>query len=270
MPYDHSRKIGNQGDVVKHSVLHNCVSHLLSCSPKEKVFRYAESHCGRPIYVLPDGKGSEWTRGIGLISSKTNEARTACARIDDYFRSNLSSHMKVGQQYFGSSNIVFRCLRAASRDFCFDLFETDVHAYDDLTRFYTPWLQSVHLNNTDGYNGVENLDSASLILIDPPSLETEKIANCIAILKEKKIPYICWTPRNSSSNGNRMESQLHRNFGERDDLGHQIEVSWTAPTGAAQNTFGCRLTVSNDLNIVAAETVQQLTNLLAGDGWNMI
>jgi 23S rRNA A2030 N6-methylase RlmJ len=267
MPYDHSRKIGNQGDVVKHSVLHNCVSQLLSRSAQEETFTYAESHCGRPSYILPEG--SEWKHGIGLLSSKTNEARKDFPRIEAYFQSTLSSQMKVGQQYFGSSNIVFRCLRTTSHHFRLELFETDVHAYDDLTRFYAPWSADVHLNNRDGYEGVRSLASASLVLIDPPSLETERIASCIGDLRNKKISYICWTPRNSSSNGNKRESQSHKEFGERTDLGQQIAVKWAEPSGAAQHTFGCRLTVSDDLKQVAAETTQQLTTLLSGEAWTL-
>lgn len=267
MPYDHSRKIGNQGDVVKHSVLHNCVLHVLSLLAQEETFTYAESHCGRPSYILPEG--SEWEHGIGQLSLKTNEARNNFPRIESYFQSSLSSKMKVGQQYFGSSNIVFRCLRTMSRQFRFELFETEVHAYDDLTRFYAPWSADVHLNNRDGYEGLRNLASASLVLIDPPSLETDSIVSCIGALKDKGISYICWTPRNSSSNGNRQESRSHKKFGDRKDLGQQFAVKWAEPSGVAQHTFGCRLTVSDNLKQVAAETTQQLTTLLSGEAWTL-
>jgi 23S rRNA A2030 N6-methylase RlmJ len=267
MAYDHSRKNGNQGDVVKHSVLHNCVSQLLSHSAQDETFTYSESHCGRASYILPEG--SEWKQGIGLLSLKTNEARKSFPRIDSYFQASLSSTMKVGQQYFGSSNIVFRCLRSNSRKFHFELFETDVHVYDDLARFYAPWLAEIHLNNGDGYEGVRSLASASLVLIDPPSLETERIASCIGDLRNKKISYICWTPRNSSSNGNKQESRAHIEFGERTDLGHHIAVMWAKASGAAQHTFGCRLTVSDDLKQVAEETTQQLTALTCDEGWTL-
>jgi 23S rRNA A2030 N6-methylase RlmJ len=265
MAYDHSRKIGNRGDVVKHSVLHNCVTHLLSHSAENETFVYAESHCGRAGYILP--KGGEWKHGIGLLSSKTNEAREACPRIQAYFQSSLSSRMKVGQQYFGSSNIVFRCLRSKSRKFRFELHETDVHAYNDLTRFYAPWSADIHLLNSDGYEGIRNLTLASLVLIDPPSLDSAQISQCISHLREQKIPYICWTPRNSSSSGNKRESQISEDFGKLTGLGTHFPIRWANPCGAAQNTFGCRLTVSDDLVAIVNETTSQLTTIFSENGW---
>ena len=265
MAYDHSRKIGNQGDVVKHSVLHNCVLKLLSRIAEDDPFVYAESHCGRATYILPEG--SEWKHGIGLLSSKKKIDRQNCPEIDDYFESSLSSTMKVGQQYFGSSNIVFRCLRSHGRKFQFSLFEKDVHAFDDLRRFYSQWSTDVQIKNQDGYEGLEGLGTASLALIDPPSLlETEKIVSCIKDLINKEISYICWTPRNSSSNGNKYESLSHAEFGKRTDLGHHIAVKWDEPSGAAQHTFGCRLTVSADLKAISEQTTSQLVSLL---GWTL-
>lgn len=265
MAYDHSRKIGNQGDIVKHALLHNCVLHLVQKLASDSSFVYAESHTGRACYILPEG--GEWKHGLGLLSSKTNDARSVHSRIEEYFRSSLSSRMKVGQQYFGSSNIVFRCLRSTSHKFRFELHETDVHAYDDLKRYYAPWLSDICLHNHDGYEGLSGLSSATLVLIDPPSLEVQKIVNCIKRLQEKNISYICWTPRNSSSNGNKQESQAHAEFGQRIDLGNHIAVKWAEPSGAAQRTFGCRLTMSDDLKDIAEETTQQLTTLLREDGW---
>ena len=267
MAYDHSAKIGNQGDVVKHSVLHNCVLDLLSRPVQDETFTYAESHCGRASYVLPEG--GEWKHGIGLLSSKTNEAREASPRIEAYFQSSLSSRMKVGQRYFGSSNIVFRCLRSKSHKLRFELNEIDVHAYDDLERFYNPWLANIYLHNRDGYEGISNLVSASLVLIDPPNLDPTSISRCISHLRERKIPYVCWTPRNSSSNGNKRESQRSQEFGTLTGLGRHVVVSWTAPSGAAQQTFGCRLTVSDDLFDTVNETTNQLISLLSHDGWAM-
>jgi len=150
---------------VKHALLHNYVLHLVQKLASDCPFVYAESHTGRACYILPEG--GEWKHGLGLLSSKTNDARSVHSRIEDYFRSSLSSRMKVGQQYFGSSNIVFRCLRSTSHKFRFELHETDVHAYDDLKRYYAPWLSDIRLHNHDGYEGLFGLTSATLVLIDP-------------------------------------------------------------------------------------------------------
>ena len=46
-----------------------------------------------------------------------------------------------------------------------------------------------------------------------------------------------------------------------------VAVKWAETSGAAQHAFGCRLTVSDDLEDIAEETTQQLTSLLREDGW---
>lgn len=268
MAYDHSKKIGNQGDLLKHSILHNSVLHILNQTAPEGLFVYAESHCGRASYISPDEKGSEWKNGIGLLSSTTKEDRASCPGIESYFDATLSSKMKMGQQNYGSSAIAFRCCRVLNRGFRFELYETNIHACDDLTRFYSPWLEEgIRIHNVDGYDGIKKLDSASLLLVDPPSLDSTSIVACIAHLRKQLIPYICWTPRSSSSNGNKAESQTSQDFGKLTCVGKHISARWANPSGAAQHTFGCRLTVSEDLSDIAEQTASQLTSLLKSHQW---
>jgi 23S rRNA A2030 N6-methylase RlmJ len=266
MNYDHSTKIGNEGDVVKHAVLHNSVLQITQSLRNDSLFKYVESHAGRPCYVLPDG--GEWNHGIKLLTSKSKDARKPYPLIDSYFEAHLSPKIKVGQQYFGSSNIVFRSLRSNDCKFSFNLYEIDSNAFDDLMRFYLPWHDAVRLTKSDGYEGVLCVSEASLVLIDPHSLDDDRIIKCIAHLKSRGISYICWTPRNSSSKG-KKEGQDHFAFGERTDLGHHSSIRWAEPSGAAQHTFGCRVTVSDDLKIIAEDTTKQLISLFSEDNWKL-
>ena len=48
MAYDHSDKIGNQGDLVKHYALYLCLKKLLDNHPANTPFIYAESHLQHP------------------------------------------------------------------------------------------------------------------------------------------------------------------------------------------------------------------------------
>ena len=48
--YDHSDKIGNEGDVVKHAILCKLVEALLD-QKKGEPFVYAESHTGATAYT---------------------------------------------------------------------------------------------------------------------------------------------------------------------------------------------------------------------------
>jgi 23S rRNA (adenine2030-N6)-methyltransferase len=60
--YDHRVHAGNAGDVWKHFLLLEAADHLLEPGGK---FVYAESHAGRPEYVL--SAPGEWEGGIGKI-----------------------------------------------------------------------------------------------------------------------------------------------------------------------------------------------------------
>jgi 23S rRNA A2030 N6-methylase RlmJ len=265
MVYDHSRKIGNQGDVVKHSVLYNCVVALIRHGLANGPFKYVESHCGRAVYVLPEG--GEWWHGIRKLSEKPKSLLDNHPFIHAYCEAMLTPRMKVGQQYFGSSNIVFRTLRSNQCRLRLELHETEQHAYDDLRRYYFPWGEDVHLHNSCGYEGIQALQQASLVLIDPPALDADQIQKCVTNLNNNKVPFICWTPRNSSSNGNQQESWKSAEFGQTVDIGRHFNIRWAEPSGAAQQTFGCRLTVSESLADIVDATTTELATIMVADGW---
>src|SRR4051794_32128615 len=59
MPYNHSRKAGNQGDVWKHFLLLSALAETLRPGAK---YLYRESHAGASAHILPER--GEWRRGI--------------------------------------------------------------------------------------------------------------------------------------------------------------------------------------------------------------
>lgn len=265
MAYDHSTKIGNQGDVAKHAVLYNCVREVLRDLPADDSFVYAESHCGRATYVLPEG--GEWRHGIRILARKPNTLLEGTPGIREYRDEMLSRKLNVGQQYCGSSNVVFRTLRVHQRTFRFDLFESETHAFDDLCRYYHLW-PTISIHQSDGYAGLRDLREASLVLLDPPRLNADSVTQCIQSLIDADIPYVCWTPRNSSSNGNQAESQTSVEFGHIGKIGTHFNVRWADPSGTAQQTFGCRLTVSDGLTNVTDTVLGELCDIMANDGWS--
>src|ERR1019366_8794046 len=66
-PYDHARKIGNKGDLVKHAALANILAELVN-RQRDDVFLYAETNAGRPACALATGR--EWSQrgGAGEFS----------------------------------------------------------------------------------------------------------------------------------------------------------------------------------------------------------
>src|SRR5207245_1094751 len=114
MTYDHSKNIGNEGDVVKHAPLARVVDHLASPgSASEGPFKYVECHAGRPEYVLAENGG--WKDGVGKFSKKTN--RTQSPALQVYNEVCICDGLSVGSIYPGSAGLVFRILLRKNRTF---------------------------------------------------------------------------------------------------------------------------------------------------------
>lgn len=163
MPYDHSVKIGNEGDLVKHVVLYAAIQQSVRLEREGTPYRYAESNAGRPQYVLPSR--GEWRRGIGKFSinpqlaryrqmlntGEVSEVVNACVGFDSEF---LGRRVSTGMMYPGSAGLAFRLLRKESTSFNMLLWELDAAAADECLRFFYPWSNQVTINNADGYKGL--------------------------------------------------------------------------------------------------------------------
>jgi 23S rRNA A2030 N6-methylase RlmJ len=188
MPYDHSTKIGNQGDVVKHAVLAAVVDWLLQ--DRGKPFTYVETHTGRAEYTLPTE--GEWQTGIGELQKRVLGA--APGPLTPYLEHTLVTEVIATQKYPGSSGLVLRMLRAEEAPFRFTLYETDPSAASDLVRFYHSWPE-VTVIQSDGLQGILGVTEASLVLLDPPDPgQGKKIKAVMAHLSNQEIPFLCWIP----------------------------------------------------------------------------
>ena len=285
MAYDHSDKIGNQGDLVKHYALYLCLKKLLDNHPANTPFIYAESHAGRAEYVLPEGGG--WKNGIGAFSSKdqiTSERKIRASHgtpalpdLGDFDEIFIGRELKTDMKYLGSTGIAFRLLRGGAaplrqpgRPFTMKLWEQSLPAVEDLTRYYHPWMQPhpgnnppptqlVEINPADGFSGVQTAGKLNFVLLDPPSIkDAEKAFTLIAHLQAQKIPYLCWMPRISHLNA---ESPDSVDFGHKAaSKGHVCHgVQWDLWT----TTFaGCWLAGSDDVGCGIARACGEIGNLM--------
>ena len=274
MPYDHSNKIGNQGDLVKHAVLTACLRQLLATSKDD--FVYAETHAGRPEYVLPT-KG-EWTRGIGgfslndAIDRDRDNRKEGIAgplsdelrRYDDLF---VGGPLSAGAKYLGSTGMAFRLLRDSGRAFQMRLWETDGGAHDDLVRYYRAWEQ-VQVAQSDGYDGLPGLE-AGMVLVDPPKLdrdETDTLIQCFDRLPDST-PFLLWVPRASAYHGESQpptESKASREFPD-------VMNNWSKCIGLqwykwGHRTPGCWLAVSPDLEDTTSKVAKEVADIM---GWTV-
>ena len=278
MPYDHSTKVGNQGDLVKHVALFAAIRHRLAGLPKGEPFCYAESNAGRPQYVLP--KGGEWGQGIGKFSKKkqiTDDRKkrkngaSPLGLLGEFDEAFVGRSITIGMKYPGSAGIAFRLFRQDKVAFRMMLWELDVGAADDCERFFYPWKDKVMVNNDDGYKGLKDVGPIHLALIDPPCIEHAQFALDVMLsLNEKKQQFLCWMPRTSqpvkgeqgaesdkSEEADTSTDYLH----SASERGRCFRIMWQEKWGPGA---GCSITVSSALAISVVPVVQQVTELM---GW---
>lgn len=252
MAYDHTDKVGNQGDVVKHAVLARLLSKIISESQGAR-FVYAESHTGRPDYVLP--AGGEWEQGIKILTEKLSKINPFPEPLRDYFEIVLKGGVDVGNRYLGSSGLAFSFALQNQKSFRFILHETDGPAWGDLVRYFHPW-PDVAVIQDDGYSGILGLAQADFVLIDPPNLDNPKdIIKLMTHIVSKKIPFMCWTPRIGIRKAPSAEAKKYLNFREkvdRDLLIKPILIQWRK---WGSRTCGCTLHVSPKENYRLANSI---------------
>jgi hypothetical protein len=279
MPYDHSTKIGNQGDVVKHVALFASLRRLLDGWPEGREFVYADIHAGRPAYVLP-AKG-EWQYGVGPFSEKSEVVEDrkrrrkgpsllgAAGAFDATF---LGQSVTPGITYPGSSGIAFRLLGATKLPWRMKLWEKERQAADDIEAHFRSCQDRVKVVCGDGYEVVKDEAPFSLVLIDPPALEAAAVLETMANLNGRGIPFLCWTPRTSCSvkpttpdgEWSAAEAGTSTDYIQAAaKCGSCLRVQWQ-PWGC--RTPGCCITVSAGLSGVVSAAVKQVTLIM---GWQL-
>ena len=260
MAYDHSKNIGNEGDVVKHALLARVIDHLASTgSTSEGPFIYVECHAGRPEYVLTE-TGS-WKKDVAGKFSK-NSDRTQSQVLQVYNEVCIGDGLSTGSIYPGSAGLVFRILLRRKGAFRFILYETEPLAHAELVRYFYPWPQAqVSIHSTDGLVGISDLSKASLVLVDPPNLDqTQEIVKALNNLKDKRIEYVCWTPRTGKFDDGWREANTSAGFFSNTSSHKRIRVRWDKWN---RGTRGCQITVSEGLYKLAEETILEVCRVMS-------
>jgi 23S rRNA A2030 N6-methylase RlmJ len=278
MPYDHSRKIGNQGDLVKHPVLFACIESLLANWQSGKPFVYLETHAGRPEYLLP--AGGEWQQGIGKFGvcemasqdrrRRKNGNLSGLGYLGQFDEAFLGQDMKIGMRYPGSSAMAFRCLRAHNPTFAMRLYDIDQSVADSLKRYYHPWPQ-VAVFNEDGYAPLMASQDISFALIDPPSLDTDAVVALIGRLRQSQVSFLAWVPRTSRPAANKGEAATEAQTSL--DFKSLAENAGAVVIGVQWYDWGhrfpgCWLSVSEGLSNVGSNVVGDLARVM-GEAWRV-
>jgi 23S rRNA A2030 N6-methylase RlmJ len=255
MPYDHADKIGNEGDVAKHAVLAAVVDHFLQKKPT--TFAYAESHTGYAEYTLP--REGNWRDGIGFLSDATHaNCRVA---LQPYRTACFPSPLRPFDRYPGSSGLVFRMVRSCGA-FSFTLYEVNPAACHDLALHF-PFFEQCRIRREDGIRGMLSLESASLVLVDPPDLDRrQELVELLNVLDNRSIPFICWTPRNSGhfKDGWR-EGNPSTEFYNATAKHSQHRVRWEADW-QVQGMRGCQITTPKQFQKITSAVLDALCTVM--------
>lgn len=156
---DHSKKAGNQGDVVKHVALIAACRIVFNGSGRS--FRYVDGFAGPAgSLLLP---GGEWTRGVGKVD---RSAEPVSPDVGKWFQWYLPRPQVVGSRYPGSALIAADIARDLEKRLTMTLFDISCDAVCDL-RSVLPKAQVVHDSVSQENVAV---GSADLLFIDPPRL----------------------------------------------------------------------------------------------------
>jgi 23S rRNA A2030 N6-methylase RlmJ len=189
MPYDHSHKAGNKGDVWKHFALLSIIDRL----PATGTFRYVDTHAGAPSHEL--GPGGEWEDGVGRVLEK-------CAALRGQGYIEIASRWAAGGRY--PSSWRFAVEGAARRFEHFDVYLSDIAPvvatqYADPAALGLPGNVTVHFHLGDGFARLESLDGADLVLLDPsfsprPDVDWSRLRQACVSLLERDIRFLAWYP----------------------------------------------------------------------------
>jgi 23S rRNA (adenine2030-N6)-methyltransferase len=205
--YDHRAHASNAGDVWKHFILAEVADSLLA-SGQSMV--YAESHAGRPEYLLDnradsqaDGSQadsqSEWRGGIGSCWRHLPVLQNFC-----YFRILASLNPQGLRRYPGSALLVFEAARMRGSKLHAEVWDID----SGVAAAWAAWatstaraarqdLREIDFHQGDGFAGVRSLLDRSppgLLLIDPPYVNAEdaKLAEDLLYTATEKGWVVLW------------------------------------------------------------------------------
>jgi 23S rRNA A2030 N6-methylase RlmJ len=105
--YDHSNKIGNKGDLIKHFALTIAIKKMAT---GRESFSYLDVHSGRSQYDLP--ASGEWKAGIGKFSEFCLNGHSLTKDLRYFCEVQSVADVPRTRQYSGSSRMSIGSINA--------------------------------------------------------------------------------------------------------------------------------------------------------------
>jgi 23S rRNA A2030 N6-methylase RlmJ len=186
--YDHHRKAGNQGDVVKHPALIAAVDTVVAGHGAE-AFRYADAFAGYAWNPLV--AGNEWNAGIGRIGGHPGLQRNQHVALWANWY-GVHGGLQPGQRYPGSARIVADVCRQRGTQAEMALWDISNAACADLVEEFGGEGHAVFHEAASCADPLA-LDS-DLLFLDPPDKSHWTVIHSFLQRRVPERPTIVWLP----------------------------------------------------------------------------
>lgn len=199
--YDHNKKAGNQGDVVKHTALLAAADAIIKASSGD--FNYADTFAGYASNTLQST--GEWKKGIGKLDIRWQSGRK-CDNVNVTLWRDLWACKPglLGAVYPGSSLFIYKLCMSKARNFQARLWDTSPAVITQLMETYDNQQVTIYPQSAIPDDFADH--KPDLLLIDPPGLRTKSkkqypdLAELLCFFD--KVPNaILWFPITAQGNG---------------------------------------------------------------------
>ena len=257
--YDHCKKAGNQGDVVKHVALIAALDKVLDAH-RGPIFKYADSFAG--YAHTPLVKGNEWGQGVEKIFDRPELNHNRHTAL--YRKWYLSRPQLLGGVYPGSSLIAADVCAWKRKKVRLYLWDTSSRAFADLTTVFRGQGHTILRRSATPDEG--QVRDANFVLIDPPNSK-HYWDSIREFLKKRAQAILLWLPvyANTTSKppGENRQSEVIRN--DALALGYSAtKARWNE----GGRTIGCELIyrLPSDAKTAVREAVEHVVKI-AGWRW---
>lgn len=256
--YDHSRKIGNKGDLIKHFAL--TVATKGMATGKDS-FTYLDVHSGRSTYDLPDS--GEWRSGIGKFLERYDQEKPLSEDLRYFTRVHSIGEIPDTRKYIGSSRIVLNVLKDVKVGKVYPMLcDTNPDVCLDLRNQFRD-IPAVEIYCGDGYQKAHEMDDVDLVFIDPPDIKEHypPLFNLIRHCVETGKPFVSWNPLHGNVPQQTMSTNCRSvaDFAVNQDI-PIVTVRWTK--GWSGQMCGCQMLFSIPNGSQVTEACDSLIQLM--------
>ncbi|PKL25116.1 MAG: 23S rRNA (adenine(2030)-N(6))-methyltransferase RlmJ [Spirochaetae bacterium HGW-Spirochaetae-3] len=212
LSYRHGFHAGNHADVLKHTVLVECIRTLCG---KDAPLQYIDTHAGAGSYALSEGYAAmneEWAGGVERLRAFAESAAPPQA-LASYLEVIRAYRVAHGEAYPGSPAIAAAELRSQDRLALFELHPSDSGPLSSLFEED----RRVRVSNADGFACLRGLlpppSRRGLVLVDPSyelAADYDRVVATLemAIRRFATGVYVVWYPLLEREEARALPSRL--------------------------------------------------------------